>query len=150
MLYVRHTSAYVRYSATSGIRQHTSGTLSRKVLCTLKGTATSSKHSAPLIGIVEVEPVPVTMTVDSPFMADLWSIWSTNDPTLAAAAMQHMCTKPSPHSVLTRVQRDNKDPIYMYKIVCSVILEAYALTVQFQRGAMGYIPAGVLSIKRKT
>ena len=46
------------------------------------------KHSTPLIGIVEVEPVPVTMTVDSPLMADVWSIWSTNDATPAAAAMQ--------------------------------------------------------------
>ena len=138
LCHVRHTSAYVRYSVTEG-------TLYFERHSDFEG----GKHSAQLIGIVEVEPAPVTMTVDSPFMADLWSIWSTNDPTLAAAAMQHMCTKPSPHSVLTRVQRDNKDPIYMYKIVCSVILEAYALTVQFQRGAMGYIPAGVLSIKRK-
>ena len=34
----------------------------------------------------------------------------------------------------------------MYKVVRSVNLEAYTLTVQFQRGAMGYIP----SLKRKT
>ena len=29
----------------------------------------------------------------------------------------HMRTKPSPHSVLKRVPRDNKDPVYMYKVV---------------------------------
>ena len=108
------------------------------------------KHIAPLIGIVEVEPVPVTMTVGSPLMTDLWSIWSTNDPTLAVAAMHHMRTKPSPHSVLTRVERDNKDPIYMYKIVRNANLGAYTLTVQFQQGSLDYIPAGVLTIKRKT
>ena len=38
------------------------------------------KHSAPLIGIVEVEPVPVTVTVGSPLMEELWSIWSTPTP----------------------------------------------------------------------
>ena len=70
-------------------------------------------------------------------------------PTLAKAAMQHMHTKPSPHSVPKRESRDNKDPVYMYKAVRCVNLEAYALTVQLQEGAMGYIPAGVLSIKRK-
>ncbi len=92
----------------------------------------------------------MTVTVGSPLMEGLWSIWSTNDPTLAKAAMQHMRTKPSPHSVLKRVPRDDKDPVYMYKVVHSVDLEAYALTVQFQQGTMGYIPAGVMSIKRKT
>ena len=38
------------------------------------------KHSAPLIGIVEVEPVPVTVTAGSPLMEELWSIWSTPTP----------------------------------------------------------------------
>jgi hypothetical protein len=38
---------------------------------------------------------------------------------------------------------------YMYKVVRSVNLEAYALTVQFQQGAMGYITAGVMSRKRQ-
>ena len=45
---------------------------------------------------------------------------------------------------LKRVSGDNKDHVYMYKVVHSVNLEAYALTVQFQEGAMGYIPGGVL------
>ena len=72
------------------------------------------------------------------------------DPTLASAAMKHIRTKPSPHSALKRVPRNNKDHAYMYKVVRSVNLEAYALTVQFQRGAMGYIPTGVLSIRRNT
>ena len=102
-----------------------------------------SKYRVPLIGI---EPVPVTMTVGSSLMEDLWSICSTNDPTLVSAAVKHMHTKTSPHSVLKRVPRDNKDHVYMYKVVHSVNLEAYVLTVQFQQGAMGYIPAGVLSI----
>ena len=91
----------------------------------------------------------MTVTVDSPLMEDLWSIWSTNDPTLTQATIQYMRTKSSQHSILKRVPRNNKDPVYMYKVVHSVTLEAYALTVQFQQGAMGNIPAGVLSIKGK-
>ena len=93
--------------------------------------------------------MPVTVTVDSPLMEDLWSIWSTNDPTLTQATIQYMRTKSSQHSILKRVPRNNKDHAYMYKVVRSVNLEAYALTVQFQRGAMGYIPTGVLSIRRR-
>jgi hypothetical protein len=106
---------------------------------------TGGKHSAPVIGIVEVEPMPVTVTVGSPLMEDLWSIWSTNDPTLTSVGMKHMRTahlastkpSPSPHSVHERVSRDNKDHVYMYKVVHSVNLEAYALTIQFQEGARG-------------
>ena len=122
------------------------------VLATRSGTRLSRgvKHRAPLVGIVEVEPVPGTVTVDSPLMEELWSIWSTTDPTLPSVTMKHMLTKTPPHSALDRVPRDNKDHVYMYKVVHSVNLEAYVLTVQFQQGAMGYIPAGVLSIKRKT
>ena len=97
---------------------------------------------------VEVESVTVTVTVVSPLMEDLWSIWSTHDPILAKAAMQHMRTKTSPHSVLKRVPKDNRDPVCMYKVVHSVNLEAYDLKVQFQQVGMTYIPTGVLSIKR--
>ena len=71
-------------------------------------------------------------------------------PTEAGAKRQQEIALEEIHSVLKRVPRDNKDPVYMYKVVRSVNLEAYTLTVQFQRGSMGYIPAGVLSIKRKT
>ena len=59
-----------------------------------------------------------------------------------------MRTKPSGHPVLNRVARDNKDTVHMYKVVSSVHIEAYGLTVQFKQGSMGYIPTGVISITR--
>ena len=82
------------------------------------------KHSAPLIGVVEVDPVPVTVNVDSQRMEDLWSTWIATDPRLASVAMHHMRTKPSAQSALKRVTRENKDTVYMYKVVCSVNLES--------------------------
>ena len=106
------------------------------------------KHMAPLIGVVEVDPVPVTVTVGDQRMEELWSTWSATDPVLASAGLHHMRTKPSAQPGLNRVTRDIKDTVHMYKVVRSVNLEAYALTVQFKQGSMGYIPNGVISITR--
>ena len=101
-------------------------------------------YSAPLIGIITLDPTPTRVSVGNQDIVEKWGAWIEKNPLVAEKGIMHMKTNPGTRSV-GRVSKKDEDHICMYGVSHSVNLENHTITVRFSKGS-GFIAHGLLEI----
>ena len=95
-------------------------------------------YSAPLIGIIVLDPTLTTVSMGNQDIKENWCTWIEKNPLEIEKGIIHVKTKSGTRSV-GRVPKDDEDHVFMYRVSHRANLENHTIKGRFAKGSMGFI-----------